>query len=102
MKESEKIQQAINETDNDLRAFGLQKQYNRAVRLEEFEEKWLPILQSKCKVHRDGLTGRYTFELNDFGVIDFYPKANRLLIRQLNKWQSNGLNWLIKQLKIKL
>ena len=36
--------------------------------------------------------------LNKYGIIDFYPKANKLLIRKSNKWINQGLKWIITKL----
>ena len=98
MKNSERIKIAIQETDNDLREFGLQKQYNRAIRSETFEEVWLPLLErvTGVCVCRNGC---YEFYFNN-QRIQFYPKANRLLFTKENRWQSGGLKWIIKTFKI--
>lgn len=33
---------------------------------------------------------------NDKGVIDYFPKADKALEREINTWHKSGLNWLIK------
>ena len=33
-----------------------------------------------------------------FGVIDYFPKANKVLIRKDNKWIKPGLKWIITNL----
>jgi hypothetical protein len=90
----------FNEEENDLKALGIGKQLIREERNERFEETWLPKLQTKCSVKHDAQMGRYTFELNGFGLIDFYPKANKLLIRKLNKWKQPALKWLIAEFNL--
>jgi hypothetical protein len=64
------------------------------------KKKWLPKLQATCDVKHDAQVGRYTFEIKDYGVIDFYPKANKLLIRKLNKWIKPALGWIILELNL--
>ncbi|MCJ7802738.1 MAG: hypothetical protein MUP82_10325 [Candidatus Marinimicrobia bacterium] len=71
-----------------------QKQF-RSDRLQNFKEKWLPILLREVEVS-ERENGSYTFELPEFGIIDFFPKANNLLIRKNNEWKKPGLEWLIK------
>lgn len=100
MKESEKLRKQLHGEDNDIKAFAIDIKIIRAERNERFEDIWLSLLQKKCTVKHDASMGRYTFEWNDYGVIDFYPKANKLLFRKLNKWQSKGLQWIINTLKL--
>lgn len=86
--------------ENDLKALGIGKKLIREERNERFEETWLPKLQAKCNVKCDAKMYRYTFESNGYGVIDFYPKSNLLLIRKLNKWIQPGLRWIITEFKL--
>lgn len=41
---------------------------------------------------------RYTIYNTHFGDLDFYPKANKVLIRKQNKWIKPGLNWIYNNL----
>ena len=97
MTNTDKLREQLATEENDLKALGIGKQLIREERNERFEDKWLPKLQAKCNVKHDAQMGRYTFELNGFGVMDFYPKANKLLIRKLNKWKKPALKWLIAE-----
>jgi len=97
MTNSDKLRDQLALEENDLKALGIGKQLIRAERTERFEETWLPKLQAKCNVIYDAQTGRYTFELSGYGVMDFYPKANKVLIRKLNKWIQPGLKWIIRE-----
>ncbi len=101
MKKSEEIRKQLLEEDNDLRALGIGKQLIREERKERFEDKWLLKLKEKYAVNHDAQSGRYTFDVKGLGVMDFYPKANKVLIRKLNKWKQPGLKWLISQLDLK-
>lgn len=101
MTNTDKLREQLATEENDLKALGIGKQLIREERNERFEDKWLPKLQAKCNVKHDDQMGRYTFELNGFGVMDFYPKANKLLIRKLNKWKQPALKWLIAEFNLK-
>jgi hypothetical protein len=60
-----------------------------------FIEDWLPEIIDKIfnNVYKRE-NGSYSFEFNDYGIIDFYPKANNLLIRKTNTWKKPGLKWI--------
>lgn len=64
---------------------------------QEFKENWLPALQSKYKVEK-GTGHCYTIFGTKYGVIDFYPKVNRCMLRHKSRWIKPGLEWLIKEL----
>ena len=100
MKNTEKLREQLATEENDFKALGLGKQLIREERSERFEETWLPKLEAKCNVKHDAQIGRYTFELKGYGVMDFYPKANKLLIRKLNKWKKPALKWLIAEFNL--
>lgn len=100
MTSIDKLREQLSAEENDLKAFGIGKQIIREERGERFEEAWLQKLQSKCNVSHDAQMGRYTFELNGYGLIDFYPKANKLLIRKLNKWKKPALKWIISEFNL--
>jgi len=42
--------------------------------------------------------GSYTFETEMYGIIDFFPKANSVLIRKDNNWKKPGLKWIKKNI----
>ncbi len=44
-------------------------------------------------------TGKYTFNTEKYGTIDFFPASNKLLIRKNNKWIDSGHNILNNLLK---
>ena len=96
MKESEKLRIEAEQEDNDLVYLGKITKVIRAERREKFEENWLEKLQEKTEVtERDN--GSYTFN-SKFGIIDFFPKANKLLIRNQNKWKNKALNFIINNI----
>ncbi len=93
MKPSEKLKAEAQEEENDLAALGLYTKALRAKRKEKFEDDWLAKLEAQTEViKRDN--GSYTFN-SKYGLIDFYPKANKLLIRRQCKWIKPGLKFII-------
>lgn len=42
--------------------------------------------------------GSYTLVSDRFGIIDIYPKKQRLLIRRNNRWLSNAFEWINQNL----
>lgn len=96
MKESERLKIEAEQTDNDLSALGKYTKVLRAERKEKFEETWLEKLQEQTEVtKRDN--GSYTFN-SKYGMVDFFPKANKLLIRKQNKWMKPALNFIINNI----
>jgi hypothetical protein len=61
-----------------------------------FIDYWLPLFKKYCEVYL-GSNNQYVFD-SVIGVLDFYPKSNRLLIRAENKWLNNGLEYLKQKL----
>jgi hypothetical protein len=96
----EELKQLLTEEDNDLKALGIHNQILREKRLEKFENYREKIFVSPkvefYSEHSD--QGKVTLVTFEFGTIDYYPKANKVLIRKDNKWIKPGLNWLIKNL----
>lgn len=99
-KNSEILREQMSTEDNDIKALALSTKIIREERSERFEDIWLERLQKKCNVIHDSDKGKYTFEFDKYGIIDFYPKSNNLLIRKLNKWHKPGLNWIIKNFEL--
>jgi hypothetical protein len=99
MKSSEHIRDKFLTEENDLKALGIGKKLIREERLERFEEEWLEKITNSSKVVQyQILDGKYVFWMADGNIIDFYPKANKLLIRRKNKWIKPALKWLIENL----
>ena len=103
MKKSEELKLEGNQEDNDLKAMGLYNKSLREKRHENFEDKWLDRISScelieYIKYHETML--RYTINIKNFGLVDYFPKKNNLLIRKDNKWKKPGLQWLVKKLNL--
>ena len=97
MKKSEKLTLASQQENNDIKSFGLMCKALREKRSEKFIDGWLEPLQLRFPVE-ERTNGSYSITTQEFGIIDYYPKANKLLIRKDNKWKQPGLKWIIKKL----
>ncbi len=101
MKKSEEFREKAAQEDNDLKAMGLLNKSLREHRIEKFMESVLPLLE-KAGFDVVESNHKYTIDTDTqeikYGVIDYFPKANKLLIRKENKWIKPGLNWMLKNL----
>lgn len=84
---------------DDFRAF---REYQREIREKKYNKfcsKILPKLQgAENVVYIERSMEKFTITTTNFGVIDIFPKANRLLIRKDNKWYSKATQWIIDNL----
>jgi hypothetical protein len=96
MKKSEELRLISSQEDNDIKAFGLLTKALRESRSEKFVDGWLEPLSMRYDVKEDN--HKYTITTQDYGVLDYFPKANKLLIRKENKWVKPGLKWIINNL----
>lgn len=80
--------------DNDFKAMAMHNKNKREERLETFES-YISELEKYYDVEFFQNQGKYTITgSDDYGTSDYYPKADKLLIRKDNKWFPNGLNFL--------
>lgn len=94
MKKSEELKKLASEEENNLKAMGIMKKSLKEARLEKFKEL-LPRLEIEYFVVEDNF--KYTIDTSvqgRFGIIDYFPKSNKLLIRKDNKWINDGLSWI--------
>lgn len=103
MKKSEELRQQATQEDNDLRALGLMKGSLREARHERFTEEFLSkLLEKGYDIAINESDGRYTIDTDScgkiYGIVDYYPKANNLLIRKNNAWIKPGLKWIVEKL----
>lgn len=82
--------------DNDLSSLGFMVKALREKRSEKFVEDWLPLLEMRFPVVFNN--HKYTIQTQEFGILDFFPKANKILIRKDNEWVKPGLKWIINNL----
>jgi len=97
MKKSEQLEVEANQTENDLAALGIFTKAIREKRSENFEEYWLEKLQCDYKCEEVS-EGKFTIYDTKFGTLDFFPKANKVLIRKQNKWNKPGLKWMVNNI----
>lgn len=99
MKKSEQAQKAFLEEDNDIKSLGHFTKMLREKRHENFSDSYLIVLNEKFKVEFDEASFKYTVHTGDkFGIIDYFPKVNKVLIRKQNKWVKPGLKWIVQKL----
>jgi len=97
MKKSKALELEASMEENDLKALGILCKALRESRSEKFVDGWLKPLEMRYPVvYRNN--GSYSISTFKYGIIDYFPKANNLLIRKKNKWKKPGLRWIIKNL----
>ena len=104
MKKSTELRKQAAQADNDFSAMGLLNGALRESRSERFLEGVLPdLLRSGYDIACDG-NSKYTIDTDSqsvkFGTVDYFPKANKLLIRKSNQWIKPGLAWINENLLI--
>lgn len=84
---------------SDLKELKAQIQDKRIKNLEDYKDKILssPLIEE----WEERNNGSLSLNIRDFGIVDYFVKGNKVLIRKTNTWQPKGLNWLIKKLNIK-
>lgn len=97
MKKSEELTSASQQEDNDIKSFALLCKALREKRSERWLEDWMPVLENRYSIE-ERTNGSYSITTQKFGVVDYFPKANKLLIRKNNKWKKPGLKWIINNL----
>lgn len=100
MKKSEELKHQADAEDNDLKYMGIMNKSLREHRSEKFEQHLLKLEQAGYDIVENN--HKYTIDTDSqeirFGIIDYFPKANKLLIRNKNQWIKPGLPWILKNL----
>ena len=97
MKKSKLLERQASEEENDIKAFGILCKALRESRSERFVDGSLKPLEMRYPVvYRNN--GSYSISTFKYSIIDYFPKANKLLIRNQNKWIKPGLQWIVKNL----
>lgn len=96
MKESEKYRQLAQESESDFRALALHTKALREARLERFEDGYKELLEAKqcIVIPFNGSKIVIDTQTNKYGILDYFPKANKILIRNKSQWKNAGLRWL--------
>jgi len=100
MKKSEQLRKKAAAEENNLKAIGAYTKVLREERLERFENYKDKLLHEGYNLTEYEDQGKITIEPTNYGAIDYYPKANKILIRKQNKWLTAGLRWIKNNLLI--
>jgi len=98
MKKSEELKKQASQEENDFRAMSLYNKSLRETRFEKFHELDIQgqLERKGCiVVPFNGSKVVIDTQTEKWGVIDYFPKANRILVRKGNNWHSAGLRWII-------
>jgi len=98
---SEDLLQQSQQEENDFKALALSTKSLREARLERFEENnYVQLLkESNCIVIPfDGRKIIIDTQTEEYGILDYFPKANKILIRKTNTWKAQGLKWMFNNL----
>lgn len=80
--------------ENDLKAMALYKKALREENLEHFEDYKDRFSKLGYYLTEYKSQGKVTIEPTRYGIIDYYPKADKALIRETSRWVTPGLAWL--------
>lgn len=100
-KTSEELAKESREEENDYRALALSTKSLREARLERFEEGdyIVKLKEADCIVIPfNGQKVVIDTQTDKYGIIDYFPKANKVLVRKENDWKSQGLKWMFNNL----
>lgn len=97
MKSDELILLAGKE-DNDAKAFALYAEANREQRSETFEKHAERLTKKGYIVVYYKGQEKYTVRPTKHGIIDYYPKTDRLILRTTGKWLNSGFKWILNNL----
>jgi hypothetical protein len=95
---SEELREEAQSEDNDIKAMGIHAKALREERAERFEDYRNLFVKEGYDLTDHKGQGKITISPTEFGVLDYYSKANKVLVRSENKWHTAGLRWLIKNL----
>ena len=98
MSELDDLKNKLSSEDNDLKAIGIYTKILREERNLRFDNFKDVLLKEGFNITEYPDKGKFTIEPTEFGIIDFYPKANKVLIRKQNKWIPAGYSWIQKTL----
>ena len=100
-KKSEQLLHESRTEENDSKSWNLHTKSLREARLERFEEgEYIQLLKdSNCLVIPfDGRKVIIDTQTDKYGILDYFPKANKVLIRKDNVWKAHGLKWMFENL----
>ena len=99
MKKSEQLRHESDREENDFKAWSLYYKSLREKKFEYFQETLLPEIQQSSRVLTiSDHTYFFKIAFVDGVIVDYYPKADRMLFTRQSKWQSNGFSTLEKMI----
>lgn len=99
MKESEKILEQARSEENDFKALNLHTKALREARLERFEDYIPALLENGCIIIPfNGQKVVIDTQIESIGILDYFPKANKVCKRQGNEWIKPGLKYIVETL----
>jgi len=75
----------------------LDKKQLRQKRIEDFVDYWLDELSEYYEIY-EHTNDSWTIHTEDFGIVDMYPKSNKLLFRETNTWIDGAAHWMRQNL----
>ena len=101
LKKSEILSKQAEESETVYQVMDLERKALREARLERFED-YIPRLEKQGCIIKP-FNGQKTVidtQTEQYGIIDFFPKANKLLIRKENAWRKPALRFIIENILI--
>ena len=87
------------EDDNDFAYMRQLKEKHAKERLDTFNNSYLEKLVANGCVVTYPSVGKITISTKtDFGIVDYFPKANKILVRKFNAWLGGGTGWIKRNL----
>lgn len=72
----------------------------RETKYLKFQKETVPKLQQRPGILLISQSlDKFIISTTNFGIIDVFPKANRLLIRNKNEWHSRATHWLLTNIE---
>lgn len=89
----------INEGElSEYELLNIEIKKSRERRFKKFDKYKDKLISAGYTVTFFEKQSKFSIEPSGFGVMDYYPKANRLLFRKDNRWISDGMNWIYANL----
>lgn len=98
MKLSENYKKQAQKEENDFKSLSLHTKSLREARLEKFDDYIIPLEQKGYIIIPFNGSKVVIDTQTNYGIIDYFPKANKLLIRKNNNWIQPGLKWIVTNL----
>jgi len=97
---AENLRAQADAEDNDLVALSLLKKAEREDRWEDFFNDLAPLLTGIDKAIISVNYNQFYVKILTVkhGLIQYFPKSNKVLINKENKWITNGKKWIVENI----